>query len=533
MKLERLPEYLTIIVTLAVGMFLALYLGASSGGGSSTSWKITIVIVATVVALIMRANIWLLIPIAWPLTGIIPDSPGAIPVRDLMMVYVFVVFLALKALKVVRAKIQYNWLDYMLLGNLLYLALVFIRNPVGTESMGLDRVGGKTYFETLFLFLGFWVIGHVTLSPKLAQKMPLLMIGADLIISSISLVLCHIPFLTPLASALTRLYSGFVSPDSEAVTAMDSVMERDQYLGQSSMGVLNVLYSSYSPVSTFNPLRFWRWFFSILAIIAILKSGFRSVFFQIGLFFIVASYFRDGMGRVLRIGVIGTPLLVLFIVAQGRLFQLPIEMQRTLSFLPGKWDYEAAGDAVGSTEWRHDIWSNVWHSGNKYIENWWWGDGFSLTKTQLREARRLQDSLDQESIKESLTITGCYHSLPLSAIRTVGYVGFGIFTISLFCVAGYSWRLIRHAKGTPYFTLALLVGVPTIISPLPSLIMTGAYENQLLLIIYSVSMLRLVSRSLEQYYLEQKAEPAESKDAFPEFETQHFLQHGIVTSLPQ
>jgi len=176
MKIERLPEYLTIIVTITCGMLLSMYLGVSTGGGSGKGWLIMIGIVALVIALIMRANIWLLIPIAWPLMGQITGMPGSFPVRDVVIIYVFPVFLALKALKVVRSKTHYNWLDYVLFLNLAYLATVFIRNPVGTESMGLDRVGGKTYFDAVFAFLGYWVIGHVTLSPKLARWMPFLMI---------------------------------------------------------------------------------------------------------------------------------------------------------------------------------------------------------------------------------------------------------------------------------------------------------------------------------------------------------------------
>ena len=153
MKLDRLPEYLGIVVTAIIGILLALYLGQSAGVGSPKIYMVAAGSIALLVALMMRENIWFLIPSLWCMTGKMVGMPGNFPLRDLVILYAFSVFLGLKALKVVRTKNQYNWLDMVLLFNLAYLLAVFIRNPVGTESMGSDRVGGKAYYEILALVL--------------------------------------------------------------------------------------------------------------------------------------------------------------------------------------------------------------------------------------------------------------------------------------------------------------------------------------------------------------------------------------------
>ena len=185
-------------------------------------------------------------------------------------------------------------------------------------------------------------------------------------------------------------------------------------------------------------------------------------------------------------------------------------MQRTLSFLPGDWDTAMVIDAEASAEWRYVIWRNVWNSGHKYIDNWWFGDGFGMTQAQFREM------INSRDCQENAAINGDYHSLPLSAIRTVGYVGFSFFCILLFATAAYSWKLIRLATGTPFFSVALFMGVPAIVTPLPELCLTGFFDYSYETCIFTIAMMRMVGRSLEKYQLEQKQSIVESEKPLPE-----------------
>jgi len=184
--------------------------------------------------------------------------------------------------------------------------------------------------------------------------------------------------------------------------------------------------------------------------------------------------------------------------------------------LPGDWDVTTVDEAEESVEWRHVIWRNVWDSGDKYITNWWFGDGFGMTKFQLRQ------SLASSDCQENAAITGCYHSLPLSAIRTVGYVGLSLYCVLLFCTAVYAWKLILLAKGTPFFPVALFMGVPAIVVPWPELILTGFFDASLQACIFTITMLRMISRSLEQYRLEQNLSVVEPEERLPELAFHQF-----------
>jgi len=506
MKLERLHEYFTIIVTICCAIFLALYLGMSAGNGTSTPFLVIGGIVTMAVTLIMRADIWLLIPLFWPLSGQLVGAPGSFPLHDVVIAYVFVAFLALKALKLVRTKAKYNWLDYLLWLNLFILVMAYIRNPVGTLSMGVDKIGGKAYFEVVFAVLAYWVFGHVTVSKNRAARFPILLVGGSILNLAIGLVSHKIPIV---GSVLGRMYTGaYVKDDLDQSQAVLD-MGREEYLGESS-AILKILYCFYPPLTTINPVYLLRFCMTVVCVICIALSGFRSMLMDVAGFFLLSLYFRTGIGSVLRFVFVCFPLIILLVSAQGTLIDLPHNVQRTLSFLPGKWDHDVMEDANGSVEWRHEIWSNVWDKRNKYIVNWWFGDGFGITKRQLVEALA-----NEREAQENLTIAGAYHSLPLTTIHVVGYVGLFFFCILIFGTAYYGWALILRAKGTPYFPTALFLGIPCIYSPLPSLILTGFYDLHIVGTIISVGLMRVISRSLDKYNEEKKSEISEPKKIFP------------------
>ncbi|MEI8233741.1 MAG: O-antigen ligase family protein [Verrucomicrobiota bacterium] len=523
MKLERLPEYITIVITIACGMFLALYVGMSAGTGSNQPLMLIGGILAVMLALILRANIWLLIPLCGTLYGRIGGIPGDFDVRQLTVFYVFAVYLTLKALKVVRTKPLYDWLDYLLLINLAYLLTVYIRNPVGTRTMGLEKIGGKPYVEVVIALLGYWVFNHVTIPSKLAMRLPFLMILGSLFTTSVSLLCKLVPALTPV---LSQIYSGFGAVQAEDPSspspADDSSISRESEWQGAGTGILKALSSYFPPLSTLNPLHIVRFLLTILACAAILKAGFRSVFIGWGFFFMLASYFREGLASMMRIPALIVPLVCLLLVSHGTLFELPLNMQRTLSFLPGKWDPIAEMNAQESNEWRLEIWKTVWNSGDKYIKNWWFGDGFGMTQSDFREAMQAGSTG-----QENLTVAGDYHSLPLTTIHTVGYVGLTLFMIQMSGMTYYAWKLIQRAAGTPYFPLALFVGIPVIYQIIYGPLIFGAFKSAAPDCVYAIAWLRLISRSLDADCSKSKEESVKSEAFFPELEFPRFSRPPV------
>ncbi len=175
---------------------------------------------------------------------------------------------------------------------------------------------------------------------------------------------------------------------------------------------------------------------------------------------------------------IGSIGLVLLLLMQGTVFNLPPSIQRSLTFLPGKWDTSVIADAQFSSQWRVDMWERMLKT-DRYIENKWLGDGFGQTAMQLQQAQTALANDNPEQVKESFLIAGIVHSGPVSTIRYVGYIGLFIFMVFLLVCAREAWLICRACRGTPYFSLSLFIGAPIIFKVFGFVIIFGAYDYDL------------------------------------------------------
>jgi hypothetical protein len=236
----------------------------------------------------------------------------------------------------------------------------------------------------------------------------------------------------------------------------------------------------------------------MIGVTAILLAGFRSALMRVFEVFVLASYFRRGIREVMRAAAPGLGVLVALLLLQGRVISLPFAAQRALSFLPGNWDDDAKLQAEGSTQWRVEMWKAMLTE-DKYIHNKWLGDGFGFTHQQLEIMAAVDMSGSNADQQENLMISGGVHSGPVSSIRYVGYVGLALFLIYLVSLARFSVRLIRRAQGTPFFPMALAVGVPTIVFPANFVFIFGSYSDDLPGAIMILGTLKLLSNSLDAY----------------------------------
>lgn len=525
MNLERLPQYLTTVAVMLGGIFLALFCGLLAGSGRLNYVGFIFGAGAAMVVIVkMREHIWLLIPLCWPLSGQIPGFPGGLPVRGIAIVFVFIVFLVFKALKTVRRKPTRDWLDILLLINLLYLVSVYVRHPVGTNSLGSERVGGRPYFEVALAVMAYWVMGHVIISAKHANRLPFVVLAGDMVYSSVSFITYHFPWTSPVIS---KFYTGVETTTFNALDvtkAAAGVEGREQYLSLLGTDCVRALCSYRSPSIIMNPLntlifmvfcgRFKIFLLSnlfFLSLFMVLKSGHRLSVVGVVAMILLSGYFRREYAKTVGIVMGAGVVLALVALLQGRLFELPLPAQRALSFMPGKWDQGAVRDAEASTEWRIDIWRNVLGS-EKYIQDRWWGDGFGVTKAQL-QGMQSSASDTTEGMKENLTVMGQYHSGPLSTIHITGYIGLTLFSLLLLGSAKYAWRLIVRSRRTPFFPLALFFGMAAIYKPFAWTLLMGSFDQDCYATVFAVACLKLVRNSLAAYQSEIESTAPDASDA--------------------
>jgi hypothetical protein len=489
------PRTIQLAIALAAGFLIAAVAGTVIGSGSYQNlYLFFAAILVSSVCLALRQRIWLLMPACWLLTGRVDFLPLPLSVRDLSVLLVLVMFLALFALRALKKDGKFGWPDFLVALNVGYLLITFARNPVGLYFLGSDRVGGRPYFNVAIAVVAFWILKRVTLNTKEARFLPIAVLLGVLIVFLLGVIASLFPDTAPL---IGMLYSG-VDTSNVAAALYDPAPSVDRLFEVKNLGILFflALCSYYRPLTLCAPIFPGRFLLFITSILAILLSGFRSLVAYSSAYFLLASYFRKGLREVLLVIMIGTMGLTFIAVANNKLFSLPLSAQRALSFLPGNWDYTAKKDAEGSAEWRFAMWREAFKG--RFISDRVFGDGFGFSIRELYAMAQLRSRplVTNEEEQEHMLIVGGFHSGPISTLRFVGIFGLILYYLLLIGTAIRAWETISIARGTAYFPVSLFVGLPLVWSPLHFTIIFGGYDSALPDSIFGLALLEVVRRSL-------------------------------------
>lgn len=500
MRLDRIPEYVTSAVVILLGLIFAVGIGNMTGEGQMKVTGLVLVSAISITACIMfRQRLWLLIPFAWELTGFFTFLQIPFTARDLAIMLVLAAYLVFYAMKMIRGKVVYDLIDLLIIANLAYLCTVFLRNPVGLKVFNSDMVGGRPYFNIALAFFAFWVMQRAPANLRDIRFLPLILLAGAAVSSAAGMLIDYAP---DLAGWLGQFYSTFTPPDVlEAQASGTDVIGRKAALSVIGSVGIRVLVSYFVPLTLILPFYPVRFFATALSFLAILLSGFRSAFFTAVVYVGMSSWFRKRKRDLVVFATAGSVLLVLLSIGNGRIFNLPLPVQRAMSFLPGDWDYRAVSDAQGSSEWRFEMWKLVLTE-DKWIKNKVLGDGFGLSGYDLsviEGAKYTGFGMINGHQNEWALMVGAYHSGPLSTIRYVGYVGLALFFPLMLLLAFRGVKLINRSRGTPLFHVALFVGMPVAFAPLVYVFMVGAFDSNMPEALFSAGLLKMLERALAKF----------------------------------
>jgi hypothetical protein len=486
-----------------LGLVAAFFIGQLAGSGDVKTLAAGLAIAFSItVALILGPRIWLLIPLCWPLEGRISVLPLPLNVREIAIFAVLAYYLVLVVFKRRLHKPQTSWLEFILLLNILWIASVFVRNPVGVRAFGAEMLGGRPYFEIAAACCAFWVLTRTIIPAAYARLFPILMAAGSFFASGLGLLTTLVPQLTPL---IAPFYSGVDTTaylrEDFGSGGEDRVGRLTELRGFGTQGA-GVMMALYKPFSLLNPLNILPAGIFFLAILAIFLSGFRSALIGTGFSFIIASYFWGGLkdaNKAVFIAVAGVALLVSM---QTVGIKLPMSAQRALSVIPAEWDRDAVESAQGTSEWRVDMWKTVLANPDLYLRNPFLGTGFGFS------AQDLQIQLSASfggvgyiggSQYEAQLISGAFHNGPLSALRFAGVVGLVLYYLLMFTMLGFAFALVKRTKGTPYFYLAVFLALPITYGIISYTFIYGAYDSALQGALFLCAMLRCTSESHQQW----------------------------------
>lgn len=202
----------------------------------------------------------------------------------------------------------------------LWVALAFLRNPVGLAMFGSSAIGGRYYFDITLGFIVLMTFSRFSLSERQ----------------------CKILFYCLFAMSFLQVYTTWRSMRGGEVMDEMALLfgnrAQKYYLDPVVFAVLLLLcrHSLSDILST--P---WRFLFVGALTGCVVYSGRRT---YTGYAFLAPFFlmFLRGKERVVTLLCAGIGLVFLLLVAagQGRVYNLPRSIQRALSPLPGKWNVE-------------------------------------------------------------------------------------------------------------------------------------------------------------------------------------------------
>ena len=492
---------ITVWVALVLGLLLSLVIGSAVG---SSDMRFVAGIIAAIPAAVifvkLKTNIWVLLPIGWYLPGRLPWLPLPFTVRDLCFMAVIFAFTLFFATRAFPWKRKTSTLDYLIYINLAYLAIVFARNPVGFWAMQSSMVGGRPYFEIGLAFGAFMILSRVQITDFIAKIFPLFFVTPAWCIGILDVIGRVIP---QTGYVLNSIYSGVGPEGATAAFQAEAELGTTRMTGLLNAGLSSVLAlcAKYNPITLISPLYPHRVMMLAIAFGAIFLSGFRSVLLFGFLTFLLSSILRGCLKDLWVAAGGGMLALVLLISMQGSVLQLPLTMQRALSWLPGDWDERAVGDAEASSEWRVEMWGWAWND-DRILRDRVWGQGFGLSIDDMNliassiTAGGGGASLLGGSDREQFMITGSFHSGPLSTIKYIGVVGLALYYPLMCYMAILAWRLCVRARDTKAFPLALFVGIPVMYEPFNFVVIFGGLDSNYSQLLFWAGMLNMASNYL-------------------------------------
>jgi len=510
------PLQVILYLVIAGGLLGALFLGSAVANSRFSSLAVLFGAASGIgVCLFLKEKVWLLIPLCYTFAGKVGGGKVPFSVAEMAIMAAFGMYVVFYAMKKAPALPKAKLSDALLYINVFWILIMYIRNPAGVLIFQTDIIGGRPYVTLAIFLCAYWVLQHITIDQKINALVPILMSVSATITAALGVITQLIPSLVPV---IHPLYSG-VSIGSYMSEARSDYTQGENVGRFTSLQIYSVIVTN-AVSSFFRPfplLVMLRPAWSIVlysTLLATFFSGYRSLSLYWLAVVLLASYFRNGIGDVVRICLMAVVAIAVVLCVQAGGYHLPVQMQRALSFLPGNWDTAATSSAQSSSEWRFTMWKEAL-TGNRYIKNKLLGDGYGYDINELKAFMQVSgvgSLLTDQQMQEYFLITGSYHSGPISAIRYAGAIGLFLITALMVSCARYAWSTIKRTRNSPFFSFALFAGIPAIYAPFEYWFIFGGYDSVYPPLIMTLALLNICSRSYDRWNMQATVQNVVSTD---------------------
>lgn len=436
MNTPTVPQNLRTLVLWGAGFLLAIFVGVQIGSENYIPMLFgTAMTAVACFALFSGQFFWVLTIASSFLGGTFPILGGSFTPFQILMAIGVIKFL-IEDIVMRRTRINFgNRFDLLLIWVFMgIITLHGLHDRFGMRFLGSSVWGGRNYVNVFVGLAAFFVVQSIGIQAKLWSKLPLLVLAVALFDLSIAVITTAFP------ASIYKIYPFYSAVSTSGIQEIISgnPVETARVGGFGNFGFILIVLvlASTSLKNILHPSNFSRLIILIVGSAAVLYSSFRSaVFNTLGV--TLAAGIRDLKFKIVLL----LPLLALFFFGlsflNSEVIHLPKQVQRSLSFLPGKWDADMQQDAIASNDFRKQAWSVF--TSEYFALHPWLGRGFGFRNEWAERSVYRPTAVDYRQTVE----VGDIHNGFLASLDTFGVIGTAAFVI-------WNLRLLAKALKIPF-----------------------------------------------------------------------------------
>jgi len=429
--MEYWLQRVTIYIVILAGLVLAVFAGLAAG---NSDFRLVLSVVAGLAVFALYFGVYRYYWIFTVITIFIPGNLNFIPAG----LQAFEVLLMLGVFRFAFDQVVFgsktvqigNKTEFICI-TALFLILFWHGSGerFGMRILGSANWGGRAYIGVIFAYLTYIIFQTVRFDLKAWKWLPLLAFIPALLDAGVRILTKFVP---SSAIYIYQVYGGVTRAGLDMTIGLvdDNALVEASRLGElASIGapLLLVILTYFRLKDLWKP-KYWIIFLLLLGCLLLaVMGGFRSSVLAL-IVVLGAGLFREY--RWLAI----VPATVVTLLGGGIIayhnyggWEMPLGAQRSLVFLPGKWDPAAVSSAKGSDDFRFETWEK-WDKAH-FKEKPLLGRGFGFSASVMGDIMGAYDRRDDYLLRQTLLLTGELHNGFLSVVDRVGIVGAVFFSI--------------------------------------------------------------------------------------------------------
>jgi len=425
MKLST-SRYFILVQQILVGLLLvSLGLLVTRGmvrqGSLNNMQTVAAALLAMILVLLLDRRYWILCPLGFVADPLLP-AIMKLSASELGCLAVIITGFFRQALRR-ESNIRFKHLLLYAAPYFIWVGVIFILNSTGFSFLGGRTIGARFYFKILLAFLAMLSMSTQEINEDDCRYLFYASVGLGLAV---------------LVRSLYRF---------SQVEETDSAVSVYSLLPAAALFYWIIVRYRFSKLLRFG----WQTFAALLLLLATFYTGKRRVTFNVAIFPLLRAFVsKQDRKPILLAYLLASIPLTLMLAGQGRVFSLPLSMQRGLSFLPAKWDSQIAIYAGGEDPFRDNVRSYAWQ---QVRDNPWMGrQGFAIDYEEVYWINYAGTTHDFEGH----ALVGNWHNTWIGMMADFGIpgaLGWAVFVAALFYLT-YS-RLNQLPPGSYRYTVVL------------------------------------------------------------------------------